>query len=125
MANEKNLIPVTKRSRREMLELSSRGGIKSGESRRRTRDLKKAFELALATEISTKDGKKVTCAEGIARTVISKALRGEVKSVQQILDLFYGRKQEVEMKGSVVTKLPDLNINFMAAQEDDNGGEPR
>ena len=35
MANEQNLIPVTKRTKSEAREISKKGGIKSGEARRK------------------------------------------------------------------------------------------
>lgn len=43
MANEENLKPVTKRSKSEAREISIKGGVASGKSRRR----KKALRLAL------------------------------------------------------------------------------
>lgn len=40
-----NLIPNNERSPEELREMGRKGGIKSGESRRKTRELRKAFKL--------------------------------------------------------------------------------
>ena len=42
-----NLIPVTKRSKQEAREISARGGVKSGEARRRKRDTKATAKMVL------------------------------------------------------------------------------
>ena len=40
-----NLIPNSERSPEELREMGRKGGIKSGESRRKTKELRKAFKL--------------------------------------------------------------------------------
>lgn len=47
MAGKDNLIPVNQRSKDEQRKIQSDGGKKSGETRRRQRDLRKAFEQVL------------------------------------------------------------------------------
>lgn len=43
--NSENLVPNTERSQEELREMGRKGGIKSGESRRRQRDMKKVMKL--------------------------------------------------------------------------------
>lgn len=45
--NDQNLIPNSQRSRKELQEMGRKGGIKSGETRRRNRELKKAARWIL------------------------------------------------------------------------------
>ena len=52
MPNEKNLIPMDKRSKSEARELGRNGGIASGVSRRRKRSLKEAADLYLSLPVS-------------------------------------------------------------------------
>ena len=52
MPNEKNLIPMDKRSKSEARELGRNGGIASGASRRRKRSLKEAADLYLSLPVS-------------------------------------------------------------------------
>ena len=52
MPNEKNLIPMDKRSKSEARELGRNGGIASGISRRRKRSLKEAADLYLSLPVS-------------------------------------------------------------------------
>ncbi len=48
MANEKNLVPMDRRSPEEAREMGRKGGIASGEARRRKRSLKEAADLFLS-----------------------------------------------------------------------------
>ena len=52
MPNEKNLIPMDRRSQSEARELGRNGGIASGVSRRRKRSLKEAADLYLSLPVS-------------------------------------------------------------------------
>lgn len=48
MANDENLIPINSRTTNEAREISSKGGKKSGESRRRKRDMCKKMQMILS-----------------------------------------------------------------------------
>lgn len=52
MANEKNLIPLDKRTKSEQREIQSSGGIASGAARRRKRSLKEAADLYLSLPVT-------------------------------------------------------------------------
>ena len=52
MANEKNLIPLDKRSKSEQRKIQSSGGIASGAARRRKRSLKEAADLYLSLPVT-------------------------------------------------------------------------
>ncbi len=54
MPNEENLIPMDQRSKSEARELGRKGGIASGEARRRKRCLKDAAEYYLSLPVSDK-----------------------------------------------------------------------
>lgn len=61
MNGEENLIPMSERSKEEARELGKKGGIASGEARRRKRDIKDTLDLLLSKPFSlnTKGGKQV------------------------------------------------------------------
>ena len=50
MANEENLIPMDERSQNEARELGKKGGKKSGEARRRKKDMKAKMKLLLSLQ---------------------------------------------------------------------------
>lgn len=52
MPNEKNLIPMDRRSESEARELGKKGGIASGAARRRRRSLKEAADLYLSLPVT-------------------------------------------------------------------------
>ena len=68
-----NLIPVTKRSKDEAREMSRKGGVNSGKTRRRQANLRAAFKEILKSTVDI-DGKKMTVPEALAAIATKKAL---------------------------------------------------
>lgn len=57
--NDNNLIPNSERSPRELREMGRKGGIKSGESRRRKKQAREAAEIMARTFLESEAGKKM------------------------------------------------------------------
>lgn len=85
MANNSNLIPNNLRSKEEVRENSAKGGIASGEARRRKRDIRMALEMLLEKDYKIK-GKMVSGAEAIAIKQMDKALKGDTKAFEVVRD---------------------------------------
>lgn len=83
MANEKNLRPSEYKLSQEE---AKRGGIASGEARRRKRDIRLALEALLEKEYKGKDGKTLSGAEAIAIKQMEKALKGDTRAFEVIRD---------------------------------------
>jgi hypothetical protein len=75
--NEENLIPMSERSKEEVREIARRGGIKSGETRRR----KKTFKQELTWLLEEGDTQK-----NITLALIKEALEGNTKAFEVIRD---------------------------------------
>lgn len=86
MANEQNLIPNSERSPSELREQTRKGGIASGEARRRKRDIRLALEALLEKDITDKHGNTMSTAEAIAIKQIEKALKGDTKAFEVVRD---------------------------------------
>ena len=95
MANEANLIPANRRSKSELREMTRKGGINSGRSRRKKADLKRAFETILQADVSsnkTKEqlenlGFEATNEMALAMVMMQKAMKGDVRAFEQISKL--------------------------------------
>ena len=95
MANEANLIPANKRSKSELREMTRKGGINSGRSRRKKADLKKAFEAILKADVSSDKTKQqletlgfeATNEMALAMVMMQKAMKGDVRAFEQISKL--------------------------------------
>lgn len=83
MANEQNLRPGEYQL---TLDEQKKGGIASGEARRRKRDIRLALEALLEKEYKGKDGKFVSGAEAIAIKQMEKALKGDTKAFEVVRD---------------------------------------
>lgn len=94
MANEQNLIPNSKRTPSEVRENARKGGIKSGETRRRKKEMRERLEILLSMPL--KDGKgadvekiksfgaikgkNITVEDAILIAITQKALKGDIQA---------------------------------------------
>lgn len=77
MANEQNLIPVTKRTPREQREISSKGGKASAEAKKARKTLKETLLMMLEEGNTQND---------ITLALLQKALNGDTKAYEVIRD---------------------------------------
>ena len=98
MANEHNLIPIEHLSSEEAKKRGSAGGIKSGEARRRKRNLKAALKAVLALPVQDTDKWNALSALGvdpadidnqtaIVCALMSRAMAGDVAAFKEIRSL--------------------------------------
>lgn len=100
MANEQNLRPGEYQL---TVEEQKKGGIASGEARRRKRDLRKAFEMLLEKEFADKSGKMISGAEALAAKQFEKALKGDSKAFEVVRDTA-GQKPMERLEVSQIEK---------------------
>ena len=81
MSNEQNLHPSEYKLSQEE---AKKGGIASGETRRRKRDLRLALEMLLEKDFTDKNGKSITGTEAITSELFKQAMKGNVKAFETI-----------------------------------------
>lgn len=84
--NDKNLIPNSERSPNEVRANGQKGGIASGEARRRKRDLRQALEMLLEKDYKDKSGNTLTGAEAVTVKLFEKAMKGDVRAFETLRD---------------------------------------
>lgn len=115
MAGEENLIPFSERSKDEARELGRKGGIASGEARRRKRSLKEAADLFLSLQPETKEVNKLLKA-GVAPEdldnqmamiygLTKQAMKGDARAAKVIIDLLGENGKDI---GGEVQIIDDL-----------------
>lgn len=82
MANEQNLRPG---EHIPTIEEAKKGGIASGESRRRKKLLRECLDELLAKKY-TSEGKTLTGSEALAVALMKKAMKGDVKAFEVLRD---------------------------------------
>ena len=82
MANNKNLRPQTERTKSEQREIAKKGGIASGEARRRKKTIRETLEMMLSGQMP--DG--ATRRDAIVTALLEKALSGDVRAFEAIRD---------------------------------------
>lgn len=82
MANEDNLKPLSTSKARE---IGSKGGVASGEARRKKRDIRAAMEALLEQRYQTNMG-ELSGAEAISLKQMEKALKGDPKAFELVRD---------------------------------------
>lgn len=119
MANERNLIPVTKRTPREQKEISSKGGKASAKAKKQRKTMKEQMQYLLDLPIQEGGLKAQLQAWGIEpnelnmqmamnASMIQNALKGSVNAYNSIRELMGERVQEVK-----VQQVTDENINYI------------
>lgn len=103
MSNEKNLIPNSERTPNELREMTSKGGKKSGEVRRRKKSMKQVMEILLAMKTENPTDLQLLHNAGIDISELSedminnllvvnvallkKAKEGDVASIKELRDI--------------------------------------
>jgi hypothetical protein len=118
---KENLIDPNTRTSEELREMTRKGGIKSGEARRRKRTMREALEHLLYHGKIPETTKQMMKAEGIAddemthqmvitRSLIAKAEAGDVQAYNAVCAMI-GEKpaEKMEMSGNL---LNNLTIDF-------------
>lgn len=95
-----NLIPINERTPEEVKEITTKGGIASGESKRKRKTFKEIFELLLQEQAT--DGSGLTNDELISLQMIVEANKGNTKAFEIIRDSI-GEKptDKVETKSEI------------------------
>lgn len=101
--NEENLIPTSERSKEEARELGRKGGIASGEARRRKKTLKEALLLALEIEKGDK-----TVQEIGVEALLQKYMSGDIQAFTTVRDTI-GEKPTEKIEADVNS---EVNINI-------------
>ena len=103
--NDQNLIPTTELTENERRELARKGGIASGEARRRRKQLREDLLAMLDEEVEfkTKDGQsvKATVQAGVARKLIKQASEGNLKAIELMAKLTGEFENRVKLEGTV------------------------
>ena len=103
MANVENLKPFTsEQSRAEAVKNGKKGGIASGEARRRKKLLRECLEILLEKEMTDKNGETMTGAEALSAKLFKEAIKGNVKAFEVLRDTA-GQKpvEKVQMNADV------------------------
>lgn len=121
MANEQNLNPFGTLTESEQREISSKGGIASGEARRNKKLLRECLEILLEKEISDKSGNKMTGAEAMAAVVFQKAIKGDLKAFEIVRDTAGQKPVEKVVISEIDTDVIN-EVERMVNDDEETGG---
>ncbi len=100
MAGEENLIPMSERSKEEVREIAAKGGINSGESRRKKKAMRESLQILLDMSLKAGEecdidkvesfkaleGKNITVEQAMLVKQIQKALKGDTTALTFLRD---------------------------------------
>lgn len=121
MANEKNLIPINKRTKSEQREYRKKGGQKSGEVRRQRKAMKEQMEMLLTLPFTQKKQLKFIKELGIEDgnidnqmalivAMYGKALKGDVQAFNTIREITEDNKTTTNNnRVEIINDLPEEN----------------
>ena len=101
-----NLIPMSKRSENEVRKLGRSGGIKSGETRRKQKELKDLMQTIDKTTLPTEQAETYkqilniddpTYRDAVVATIYLKALSGDMRAIELYLKLKGEMPKDIEL----------------------------
>lgn len=122
MSNDENLKSLADRTTKEKREIGTKGGIASGEARRKKRDLKLAMQALLEADVKDKrTGEVMSGAEAIALAQYRKAMKGDAKAFELVRDTS-GQKpvekvEQVNIDGEYLDKVNELKAYFNGEEQ--------
>lgn len=109
LANEQNLIPNSARSPQELREMTRKGGIASGEARRRKADLRKTLEALM----QGKDAEGKTYEENIALGLMLNAIDSKKGGNPKAYEVIAKMLGQYENKNEESNTTPTLKIEIV------------
>lgn len=120
MANDENLIPLNKRSKKRQREIQAMGRAANKAKIEHNKELGAAFKAIMGVIMPTKNGDERTVADALAMDTAKRALNGDAKARQQIIDILIGKNQKVDLTSSDGSMTPlDINIKVVDAKGDE------
>src|SRR5690554_6185958 len=101
-----NLIPMNKRSEGEVRKLARSGGIKSGETRRKQKEIKELMQTIDSTSLPSEQAETYqqvldidnpTYREAVVATIYLKALSGDMRAIELYLKLKGEMPKDIEL----------------------------
>lgn len=101
-----NLIPMNKRSEGEVRKLGRSGGIKSGETRRKQKEIKELMQTIDSTSLPSEQAETYqqvldidnpTYREAVVATIYLKALSGDMRAIELYLKLKGEMPKDIEL----------------------------
>lgn len=101
-----NLIPLNKRTKAEQRKITRSGGIKSGETRRKQKEIKELMQTIDSTSLPSEqaetyqqvlDIKNPTYREAVIATIYLKALSGDMRAIELYLKLKGEMPKDIEL----------------------------
>lgn len=138
MANEQNLKPFTSDQNREEAKKNGRkGGVASGEARRRKRDAKEIIEIFLSMNINNGkkadiegiknfmdiQGKNITVEEAMHLKMVQKALKGDLNAYNMALSIIGDKPAEKVKVEANVNPMSDLTTEELRKLIEQHGGD--
>ena len=122
MANDKNLVPLGNRTTSEQREIAQKGGIASGESRRRRKLLKDSMNALLELPVSSKreynalikmgiDIKDIDNSQLIVLALFNKAKSGDVAAIKELRNLIGEDSAEDKSAGQLERLIEGLKYD--------------
>lgn len=136
MANEKNLRKFSTMSKDELKEISRRGGVASGESKRKAADIRRAMNELMkmpakgrAKEIAEDGGfvgDEQTNANAVAMKLFNMAIAGNSKAMEMLFDYFFKANEDERKTRESNARIDALKKNgvdiSVNSSDGDDGG---
>ena len=108
--------PNSERTAERVKEITAAAGRASGESRRRRKAMREAFEVLLSRKVTAEDGRKTTGVEELTAAMYTKALKGDVQAFKAIAEITGEYQQQIKVNATAEVKAETRPMSVQEAQ---------
>ena len=133
MANDENLIPMNRRTKKEQREIASKGGKASGEARRKKRDMRQAAEMLLNMPVSNKQStmkatltalgikeEDMDYSMGVLAAMLVQAANGNVKAATFLRDTTGQNPAQQRAEDEIMEDKTQVEIYLPEKEDEDD-----
>ena len=131
LANEENLLPLNKRTKREQREITQKGGKASGKARRQKKTMQELMKATLLLALKDKGdvadvdaettlpglaGQNMSVMQALVLAQVKKGLEGDGNAFDRIMELVGEKvsKQEITVNSNPYTGLSEAELKKLA-----------
>lgn len=108
--------PNSERTAERVKEITAAAGRASGESRRKRKAMREAFEVLLSRDVQTETGEHITGVDELAAAMYAKARRGDVQAFKAIAEIMGEYQQQIKVDATAEVKAETRPMSVQEAQ---------
>ena len=119
MANDENLIPLNKLSKKRQREIQEMGRAANRAKWDKVKEFRDIVKAVIGDTVKDKEGKDVPIAVAMTIAQVRKALKGDTRSFKAIADIVCDKQVDLKSSDGSMSPPLDVKIEFIKAKQEE------